>query len=58
MPVIIGKGDHDQWLNPDNDGEKLKALLKPFSSEDMDYYGVSTLVNSPSHNSADCIKPM
>jgi putative SOS response-associated peptidase YedK len=57
MPVIIGKGDHDKWLNPENDGKKLKALLKPFSSEDMDYYGVSTLVNSPSHNSPDCIKP-
>lgn len=58
MPVIIGKGDQDQWLDPDNnDSEKLRKLLKPFSSEDMDYYGVSTLVNSPSHNSPDCIKP-
>ena len=57
MPVIIGKGNHDQWLNPDNNSEKLKVLLKPFKSEDMDYYGVSTLVNSPSHNSSDCIKP-
>ncbi len=58
MPVIIGKDDQDQWLNPGNkDSKKLQALLQPFRSEDMDYYGVSALVNSPSHNSPDCIKP-
>ncbi len=59
MPVIIGRDDQEKWLSPDNkDGEKLKELLKPFSSEDMDYYAVSTQVNSPSYNSPDCIKPM
>jgi len=57
MPVIIHKADEDLWLNPENqDRDKLLSLLKPYGPEEMDYYGVSTLVNSPSHNSPDCIK--
>ncbi len=57
MPVIIHKVDEDLWLGPSNqDKDKLMSLLRPYESEEMDYYSVSTLVNSPSHNSPDCIK--
>jgi len=57
MPVIIHKADEDLWLDPANqDKDILMSLLKPYEAEEMDYYGVSTRVNSPSHNAPDCIK--
>jgi putative SOS response-associated peptidase YedK len=57
MPVIIHKVDEDFWLDPSKqDKDKLISLLRPYESEEMDYYSVSNLVNSPSHNSPECIK--
>ena len=57
MPVIIHKADEDQWLDQSNqERDNLLSLLKPYEPDEMDYYNVSTLVNSPSHNSPDCIK--
>ena len=57
MPVIIRKEDEDRWL----DGEEkysstLQALLKPYPSDEMNCYAVSTMVNSPANNSPECIK--
>jgi putative SOS response-associated peptidase YedK len=57
MPVIIYKEDEDLWLDQaSHDRDKLTPLLRPYEPEEMDYYAVSTLVNSPSHDSPDCIK--
>lgn len=57
MPVIIHKTDEDIWLDPSSqDKDNLMSLLKPYEAEEMDYYNVSTIVNSPAHNSPDCIK--
>ena len=59
MPVIIQKEDEDFWLNPLNqDRESITSLLKPYDSSQMEYFPVSTLVNSPANNSSDCIKPV
>jgi len=59
MPVIIRKEDEDRWLDNDKkDKEALLALLKPYSSDEMDYYAVSTMVNSPANNVPECIKPV
>ncbi len=59
MPVIIRKEDEDKWLdNGEQDKEALLALLKPYSSDDMEYYAVSKVVNSPANNSPECIKPV
>jgi putative SOS response-associated peptidase YedK len=59
MPVIINKADEELWLDPSvHNTERLNHLLAPCESEEMDYYDVSSLVNSPSNNSADCIIPL
>jgi putative SOS response-associated peptidase YedK len=59
MPVIIRKKDEDLWLDgEEQDKNALLALLKPYSSDEMDYYAVSTMVNSPANNSPECIKPV
>jgi putative SOS response-associated peptidase YedK len=59
MPVIINKADEELWLNSSvHDAEGLNHLMIPYKSEEMAYYEVSSLVNSPSNNSPDCIIPL
>jgi len=51
MPVIIDRSDYGAWL------EKGDAkLLKPAPTEAMEAYPVSTKVNKPSHDQADCVE--
>jgi putative SOS response-associated peptidase YedK len=58
MPVIINRADEELWLDLSvHDTQALDHLLTPYKSEEMDYYEVSSLVNSPSNNSPDCIIP-
>lgn len=57
MPVILPQDKHDVWLDPQNhDTENLSSLLKPYSSEEMEFYEVSRKVNSPSYNTSDNIE--
>ena len=49
MPVIIANDDADSWLLGE-DGFDSKL------SENIHYYPVSTIVNSPRNNNIDCIK--
>lgn len=59
MPVILSKEAQRAWLDPANQNVKqLVALLTPFPADEMQTYAVSPLVNSPRHNSAECIKPI
>ena len=47
MPVILPQDNHSDWLDPDlQDTESLQALLVSDTSM-LDYYPVSTQVNSP-----------
>ena len=57
MPVIVSPGDYDAWLDAGlRDPEPLKPLLRPYPSEAMDSYPVSTLVNSPANDGPECIR--
>ena len=57
MPVILPQENEDVWLDPDNrDLPKLTALLKPYPTEEMEAYPVSTLVNSPKNDVPECIE--
>ena len=48
MPVIIDEENYDCWLDlEEKNPEKLKVLFKPYVSEKMICYPISTLVNSP-----------
>src|SRR4051794_34750237 len=46
MPVVIGAGDRDRWLT----GSDQQELLKPYPSELMTIWPVSTRVNSPKND--------
>ncbi len=63
MPVIVAPEDYQDWLTIDLDRERDRAsllhhLLRPFPAEAMDAYPVSTYVNSPRNEGADCIAPL
>ena len=59
MPVILKPEDWALWLDPNVDeAEAVQPLLVPYENELMQFYEVSTYVNSPVNNDAECIKPM
>jgi len=58
MPVILPSGAYAQWLDSaPQTPDKLQPLIKPFSAEKMSAYPVSTLVNNPKNDRADCVVP-
>lgn len=57
MPVILSPDDYDLWLDPEFEGKgELQELLRPYPSEEMEAYPVSTLVNSPMNDVEECIE--
>lgn len=58
MPVILRPEAYAAWLDPaTEDSAQLLDLLGPYPSEPMEAYRVSSLVNSPSHDTPRCIDP-
>jgi putative SOS response-associated peptidase YedK len=58
MPVIIGPGDYDLWLDAGvRAAEPLKPLLRPYPREEMSAYAVSLLVNDPANEGPRCAEP-
>jgi putative SOS response-associated peptidase YedK len=59
MPVIVDRKDENIWLDPEIfENEKLGNILKPFDSEAMTVFEVDRIVNSPTNNSPECIRPV
>ena len=59
MPVILSPASYDQWLDLSfQQIEPLKALLRPYPSEELTAYPVSTLVNNPRHDASQCLEPV
>ena len=57
MPVILKPDDYAHWLNPEiKEFDQLAGLLAPYAADEMSFYPVSTFVNSPKNNNAECIK--
>ncbi len=56
MPAILDREQFDRWLDPTiEDAKVLQPLLGPYPAERMIAYPVSTVVNSPRHDVAECI---
>ena len=59
MPVILPADQYDLWLDPRcQDTEKLGKLLRPYPSQEMLAYPVSTLVNNPKNDVAECVEAL
>ncbi len=55
MPVILETKQLSQWLDPTlTDTQTLQPLLKPYESEAMMTYPVSSLVNNPANKQPEC----
>jgi putative SOS response-associated peptidase YedK len=56
MPVILESKNYDLWLDAEaTKPELLQPLLHPYPTEEMTAYPVSTAVNKPTNDSAECI---
>jgi putative SOS response-associated peptidase YedK len=55
MPVIIAPTDYDRWLGQEVDP---RDLMKPFPTELMTMWPVSTRVNSPRNDDAALLDPI
>jgi len=58
MPMILAPEDYARWLDPATDPGELSALLRPYPSDEMTAYPVSTYVNSPTHDGPRCIESL
>ncbi len=56
MPAILPPSAYQDWLDP-RPRNDLTPLLKPYPAEEMDAYPVSTLVNNPANEKAECVVP-
>ncbi len=58
MPVILHPEDYDLWLDPGFENtEELRALLKPYESDQMKRFEVSSRVNAVKNDDPDCVAP-
>ncbi len=55
MPVILPAENYDSWLSPEENKERFQKMLIKYPSDKMMYHPVSTEVNSPKHDTPDCI---
>ncbi|MFQ5546176.1 MAG: SOS response-associated peptidase [Acidiferrobacterales bacterium] len=59
MPVILPETEYERWLDPTTQNPAaLQPLLKPYNSETMKAYPVSTRVNDPRNDDQACIAPV
>ncbi len=58
MPVIVEPEDFEMWLDPGPRPADGLHLLRPYPANRMTAYPVSTLVNSPANDTANCITPL
>lgn len=59
MPVILAPEDYNLWLDPGvQDVERLQPLLRPYPSDEMIAYPVSTRVNDPANDAPECMEPL
>ncbi len=59
MAVILAPADYDLWLDPAiQEVDRLQPLLRPYPSEEMKAYPVSTRVNNPANDHPECVEPI
>ncbi len=59
MPVIVDPANYGTWLGEvAASADELRALLRPAPDDRLVAEPVSTAVNSPRHDSPDCIAPL
>jgi len=57
MPIILDPEDESKWLQ-ETPMNIVMSMLRSYPAEKMDMYPISNLVNVPTNNSLDIIKPL
>jgi putative SOS response-associated peptidase YedK len=57
MPAIVPAAAWTAWLDPETPIADALSLLRPYEGV-LEAYSVSTLVNSPANDVAECIEPV
>jgi putative SOS response-associated peptidase YedK len=55
MPVVLKAEDYDRWFGIEPDP---RDLMRPFPSEPMRIWPISTRVNAPQNDDPDLLKPV
>jgi putative SOS response-associated peptidase YedK len=59
MPVILNREDYKFWLDPaEHKAEEFRELFKPYTSNELDAYQVSSKVNKAGYDSPELINPV
>jgi putative SOS response-associated peptidase YedK len=59
MPVILDPDHYKIWLSDQDVPEPtLMHCLKPYSAQEFEMYRISSLVNNPGNDSAECMWPI
>lgn len=58
MPVILDRDAINMWLDHKQSYDTLKGLFEPYDTKKMMAHEVAPLVNRPTNDVADCIKPL
>lgn len=57
MPIILPMESEKPWLSPDLPVEAILQMLKPYPGELMNFFPVTTKINSPDFNSPLLLEP-
>jgi putative SOS response-associated peptidase YedK len=56
MPVILPPSSYTEWIEPRPlSPDRLQEILSPHPANDMEAYPVTTRVNRPANDDAECI---
>ncbi len=58
MPAIVPGQDFSAWLDPDTEPSVAQEILRPFTTEALEVFPVSSQVNSPAHDFAELVLPV
>jgi putative SOS response-associated peptidase YedK len=58
MPAILRAEDYKRWIDPNpHEPAELTSILGPYPAGEMEVFAVSSAVNNPRNDRADCIAP-
>jgi hypothetical protein len=58
MPVILPRENWREWLNHDAAEDSLKAMLKPYDSNQMESWPVTRNINKRGFEGPECVEPV
>ena len=56
MAVVLAPDEEERWLN--GDPNEVSDLLDPYPDDELEYFGVSQRVNSPTNDDPELIEPV